>query len=119
MIDLNANKDDSNDGEVGVIAVEILPISSRLCAPALSAAEMKREIQQILDVHGWKEVVLVGHSYGSGIAANMLRDSEVAKYVKSAVLMDPICFMLHMPDVAYNFVSRRSSTLRKGVCEKC
>ena len=43
--------------------------------------------------------------YGSGIAANMLRDEETAGYVKSAILMDPISFMLHLPHVAYNFVS--------------
>ena len=43
--------------------------------------------------------------YGSGIAANILRDPETARYVKSALLMDPISFMLHLPHVAYNFVS--------------
>ena len=56
-------------------------------------------------------------SYGSGIAANILRDAEFVKYVKAAVLMDPICFMLHLPGVAYNFVSQRSSDLTTNFIE--
>ncbi len=62
LVDLNMDKGDTDNGEIGVIAVEILPISSRICPPALSAAEMKREIRKILDANGWTEVVLVGHS---------------------------------------------------------
>ncbi|KAK5164396.1 uncharacterized protein LTR77_010092 [Saxophila tyrrhenica] len=36
----------------------------------------------------------------------MLRDETLAKRIKATVLMDPICFMLHLPDVAYNFTRR-------------
>lgn len=36
----------------------------------------------------------------------MLRDKAFAKRIEATVLMDPICFMLHLPDVAYNFVHR-------------
>ncbi len=36
----------------------------------------------------------------------MLRDKEFAERIEATVLMDPICFMLHLPDVAYNFVGR-------------
>lgn len=62
LIDLHAANDGLNDGDVGVIAVETLSISSRICAPALSAAEMRYEIQKILHAHEWDEVVLAGHS---------------------------------------------------------
>lgn len=43
--------------------------------------------------------------YGTAIAATILRSTKLSKQVKAAVLMDPICFLLHLPDVAYNFVS--------------
>lgn len=46
--------------------------------------------------------------YGSALAASILRDPVFSKSVRAAVLMDPICFLLHLPDVAYNFVSLRA-----------
>ena len=63
LAQLNSNADaQPNDGNVGIVAVEILPISSRICPPALRIEEMRRAIQRIVDVHGWDEFVLVGHS---------------------------------------------------------
>jgi pimeloyl-ACP methyl ester carboxylesterase len=56
---------DSEDGEVGIIALEIMPISFRITHEALSSGEMVAEIHKILKHHGWNEVVLVTHSYGS------------------------------------------------------
>ena len=39
--------------------------------------------------------------------------------VKAAVLMDPICFLLHLPDVCYNFVSNfRPTTSFERVAER-
>ena len=52
-----------DDGDVGVIAVEILPISARICAPALAAAEMREELAKILERERYDGFVLVGHSY--------------------------------------------------------
>lgn len=95
------------EGEVGIIAVEILSISARICSPALTLDEMRGEIDTILKKHGWREFVLVGHSYGTAIASNILRHPHFHGRVRGAVLMDPICFLLHLPDVAYNFTRRR------------
>lgn len=94
-----------DEGHVGIIAVEILAISARICSPALVAEEMRSEIYSTLRKHGWNEFVLVGHSYGSAIAASMIRDPRFSDPIKAALLLDPICFMLHLPDIAYNFVS--------------
>ncbi|KAK3702119.1 hypothetical protein LTR37_015094 [Vermiconidia calcicola] len=110
LVELNkTDLDADRDGDVGIIAIELMSISSRIGMAAPSAAELREEIRKILHSHGWDNVVLIGHSYGSAVAANMLRDPYAAKYVKSALLMDPICFMLHMPDVAYNFTRRKPS----------
>jgi hypothetical protein len=50
------------DGELGIIAVEIMPISFRITSQALEKNEMCREIQNILNAHGWDKFVLVSHS---------------------------------------------------------
>jgi pimeloyl-ACP methyl ester carboxylesterase len=123
LLYINSVKNDTDDGNLGIIAVEVMPISSRIGPTALSAGETRDEIKKILDAYGWDEFVLVGHSYvrhfkdtrsicidmhryGSAIAATILRDPTFpTTSIKMAILLDPISFMLHLPDVAYNFVS--------------
>jgi hypothetical protein len=51
---------------VGIIAVEIMPISCRIGPTAMSAAQTRDEIKTILKAHEWDEVVIVGHSYVNG-----------------------------------------------------
>jgi hypothetical protein len=55
--------ENANNGDVGVIALELTSISSRICMPAPSATEVKDEVAKILDQHGWDKIILVGHSY--------------------------------------------------------
>ena len=58
--DLNSG---SRDGDgVGIIALELTSISSRISAEAPSALEVKDEVEKILEHHGWHDIVLVGHS---------------------------------------------------------
>ncbi len=104
-----ASEDDDDEGEIGIVALEIPSVSARICSPALAADDMRQELKAILEKHGWDDFVLVGHSYGTAIAASIIRDPAFAGRVRAAVLMDPICFLLHLPDVAYNFVSLLSS----------
>lgn len=104
LADLTA-KHNGEDGEVGVIAVEVLSISSRITAEALGREEMCEEIETIVKAHGWDKFVLASHSYGSVIAAHLLREPRLSKYIGPLIFIDPITFLLHLPDVAYNFVS--------------
>jgi hypothetical protein len=124
LTDINSAQGSTDDGDVGIIAIEIMPISCRISPTALSAAETRDEIKTILKAHDWDEVAIVGHSYvscrpclgelsrltrknryGSAIAASILRDPTFPpESIKMAFLLDPISFMLHLPDVAYNFV---------------
>jgi pimeloyl-ACP methyl ester carboxylesterase len=63
LADLNtSNGEDRSDGQLGVIAIEIMSISSRITAEAMSKDEMCNEIQVILKAHGWDKVVLITHS---------------------------------------------------------
>jgi pimeloyl-ACP methyl ester carboxylesterase len=50
------------DGEVGLIAVEIMPISFRITGGAMTRNDLCRQILAILDHHGFEEFVLVSHS---------------------------------------------------------
>lgn len=50
------------DGKIGMIAVEILSISSRLTSPMLRKDEMCRQLRLVLHRHGFDEFVVVSHS---------------------------------------------------------
>lgn len=43
--------------------------------------------------------------YGSVIAAHLFRDLQMAEKIGPALFVDPVSFLLHLPDVAYNFVA--------------
>jgi hypothetical protein len=56
------NKEGNDDGEVGIIAIEILPVSFRITHSALGKEDMCRQIEDILIHHGFESFVLVTHS---------------------------------------------------------
>jgi hypothetical protein len=115
------NNRGNDGGEVGIIAIEILPISFRITHSALGKEEMCRQIENILLRHGFESFVLVTHScvllpcletsvnfsllrYGSFIGTHLLKDPAISTKIASVVLVDPPTILLHLPDVCYNFV---------------
>jgi len=66
-------------------------------APAAFAA--------MLESHGHASACFVGHSYGTCIASWVARARP--DVVSKLVLLDPVCFLLCQPDVAFNFLYRR------------
>jgi len=52
----------NNDGQVGIIAIEIMPISFRITSEALPREKMCQEIQRILNFHEWDKFMLIPHS---------------------------------------------------------
>ena len=110
LSDLNAHvnaKDDKDDGQVGILAVELMPISFRITHAALGKDDMCAELHQIVAAHSYDHFVLVSHSYGSVISTHILSNACLRPMVASALLIDPVSFLLHMPDVAYNFTARK------------
>ncbi|GAD94030.1 conserved hypothetical protein [Paecilomyces variotii No. 5] len=85
----------------------MMPISSRITYPALQKDQMVSEIHAIIKKHGWDKFVLVSHSYGSVISTHLIKSYRTSSLIGPIVLVDPICFLLHLPDVAYNFTARR------------
>lgn len=95
------------DGDIGIIAIEIMPVSFRLTHAALEKDQMCDEIRCILLKHSWEQVVLVSHSYGTVISTHLLQSAMTTNLAGPVLLIDPVCFMLHLPDVAYNFTCRK------------
>ena len=62
----------AQDPDVGILAIEILPISMRITAPPLDRDAMCAAISRILSAHGLHRVVLAGHSYGTAVSAHLL-----------------------------------------------
>ncbi|KAF5539740.1 alpha beta hydrolase fold family [Fusarium napiforme] len=101
------HKTGDGNGSVGVIALEILPISFRLTPAIIDKAEFLAHMTSILEHHCWHKFALVSHSYGSVLTTHMLHDPNFQHRVPSVVLIDPVTIMLHLPDVAYNFTRRK------------
>ncbi|KAI0160604.1 hypothetical protein GGR57DRAFT_499284 [Xylariaceae sp. FL1272] len=99
------NKGSGEDDQIGIIALEILPVSFRLTDAPLSRAEFLCEIEAILAEHQWDQFGIVGHSYGTVLAAHM--SPTLSPRIDTIVLIDPVCILLHLPDVAYNFTRRK------------
>ena len=95
------------NGDVGIIAIEIMPISFRITHAMPSKDQLVEEIQAILKHHGWDKVVLVTHSYGSVIATFLQQNEAASNMIGPIVLVDPVSILLHLPDVAYNFTCRK------------
>ena len=106
-LDAALNAPTSNDGEVGILAIETLQISSRLTKAVPTRPEFIQQLTKILDSNGYSRFVLSSHSYGSVLCTHILTNSALASRVSATLLIDPVTVLLHMPDVAYNFTVRK------------
>lgn len=109
--ELNSNsgiESSDPDEQVGIIAIEIMPVSFRITHSALSSTVMCSEIDQILLNHFSpdQKFILVSHSYGTVISTHLLKTPSIALRIGPVVLIDPVSILLHLPDVAYNFTRR-------------
>jgi pimeloyl-ACP methyl ester carboxylesterase len=110
LADINTHVNDNAehvDGQIGILAIEIMPISFRISHPALGKDNMCAELHQILIAQNYSRFVLISHSYGSVISTHILSNPSLRPLVSSALFIDPVSFLLHNPDVAYNFTVRK------------
>jgi pimeloyl-ACP methyl ester carboxylesterase len=105
-LDTALNGDNPDDGEVGILAIEILQISSRLTKAVMTREAFLDEITAILDYHHYDRFVMASHSYGSVLSTHVLTHQPLASRISATLLIDPVTILLHMPDVAYNFCVR-------------
>eukprot|EP00928_Gymnodinium_smaydae_P040348 TRINITY_DN27372_c0_g1_i1.p1 TRINITY_DN27372_c0_g1~~TRINITY_DN27372_c0_g1_i1.p1 ORF type:complete len:600 (+),score=126.36 TRINITY_DN27372_c0_g1_i1:195-1802(+) len=91
-----------------VFVVELPEISQVGCERVMPPQEMAEAIERMLLSHGHSRAVFMGHSYGTAVMSWVIRERK--HLVEKAIFMDPICFLLAQPDVAYNFLYRKPST---------
>lgn len=99
-------EDTADDGQVGIIALELMPISMRVTRGILPRAEMLTEIMKIINHHGWEIFAIIGHSYGTIIATHILRELEGTGRVGPLMLVDPVTLSIHWGGIPYNFLYR-------------
>ncbi|KAM3497867.1 hypothetical protein MY10362_008792 [Beauveria mimosiformis] len=97
---------------LGIIAVEMLPVSFRLTAPPLHKRDFLAAFTAIVDAHGWDDFGIVSHSYGSVQTTHVLTadDAGLRRRARAATLVDPVTVLLQLPHVAYNFTRRPPRT---------
>ena len=81
----------------------------RITDPMPPRERFIEQLAQILAFHEISQFVLVSHSYGSVLTTQVLR-SSLAPRVASIMLIDPVTLLLHLGDVASNFVYRKPKT---------
>ncbi|KXJ92524.1 hypothetical protein Micbo1qcDRAFT_222283 [Microdochium bolleyi] len=96
--------------DIGLLLVEFMPVSSRICPQAVSQREFVSSMRAILSQHSLEDVVLVGHSYGTLMVRSLLDDPIVNSKVHSVILIDPASIMMHMPELGYNIMKRKPET---------
>ncbi|KAF2731006.1 hypothetical protein EJ04DRAFT_499396 [Polyplosphaeria fusca] len=92
--------------EIGIVAIELLPISSRITTAMPLAEDLKREIGDIVAQHDVKDFVLVANSYGTLLTRQFLESAFLASKLHSIVMIDPLSVLLHLPDMAYKLTKR-------------
>ncbi|KAJ3912833.1 hypothetical protein F5877DRAFT_53419 [Lentinula edodes] len=108
----------------GLLLIELLPISMHISSPPanslLPRESLLHGLYTTLDSLGISRAVLASHSYGTVLAAHVLRaqreqDQQQQQqqqeqppriHITSHLLIDPIPFLLHLPSVAFNFLYR-------------
>ncbi|KAB5588770.1 hypothetical protein CTheo_7788 [Ceratobasidium theobromae] len=94
-----------------IIVPELLSVSARITQPPLSHQDFQLALQEIFNYHNIDEYSLAAHSYGTALAAGIIRTtvkptSNAFPAPLSVTLLDPIPLLLHQPSIARNFLYR-------------
>ncbi|KAI8070324.1 Alpha/Beta hydrolase protein [Gongronella butleri] len=84
--------------------IELPFVSMHMVDDVPDADTMVDAIHDMLHHHGFHQAVFVGHSLGTAVASWIM--SRKPDIIAGSVLIDPICFLLHYPHVAFNFIYR-------------
>ncbi|KAG7444645.1 uncharacterized protein BT62DRAFT_951638 [Guyanagaster necrorhizus] len=103
----------ASDPDVGILLIEILPISMRMTSmPVLPRPAMLDEFYAITSSLNITRAVLASHSYGTVVAGHIMRSQQATEgpppptKITAYCFIDPIPFLLHLPDITYNFLYR-------------
>lgn len=65
-------------------------------------------VEALLKSNGHSQALFAGHSLGTVVASWIIHLKP--ELCRKVILIDPVCFLLHLPDVAYNFLYRAPVT---------
>lgn len=94
----------SRNPNSAIFMIELPVVSMKIMDASPSKRDTVAALTALLASHGHSKAVFVGHSLGSVVVSWMVHLAP--EYCASIVLVDPVCFLLHLPDVAYNFLHR-------------
>mmetsp|Transcript_2165 Transcript_2165/g.3193 ORF Transcript_2165/g.3193 Transcript_2165/m.3193 type:complete len:483 (-) Transcript_2165:147-1595(-) len=86
------------------LLIRIPHINPSLTKVAPSRSEMMESFEQIIAKHKIARACFVGHSFGTCCVSWMAKHHP--EIVAQAVFLDPVCFLLFLPDVAFNTLYR-------------
>lgn len=82
--------------------LEVPYVSMQLTSVNMTVDETVDAVDDMMRTHQVQHACIMGHSFGSIIAAWIIK--SLPHRVSSIVLLDPVCFLLFLPDVCCNFV---------------
>lgn len=97
---------DCSDGQVGIVILDIMPISFRFTHESLSPEEFVAEVNSIISTHGWEKFVLIGNSFGTALSLQLLKSPVLSDKIADILMIDPVVFLLHCPEMVHNFLRR-------------
>ncbi|CAG8460052.1 21283_t:CDS:2, partial [Racocetra persica] len=92
--------------------VELPYVSLQMVEDVPTMEETVREIEEMLTSRNYSKATFVAHSLGTAVCAWIFK--EARKRIGGLVLIDPIIFLLHHPNVAYNFKYRIPRAANEG-----
>ena len=96
--------------DLGNLIFEYMPISMHVTHAPLFLPNAITSITQILNFLNIAQFVIVSHSYGTVVATHILHDAHLSTRVAATLFIDPIPFLLHLPNIAYNFAYQNPRT---------
>ena len=76
----------------------------------LSRPNTITSITSILNFLHIAQFVTVSHSYGTVVTTHILHNAHLSTRVAATVFIDPIPFLLHLLNIAYNFAYQNPRT---------
>mmetsp|Transcript_14146 Transcript_14146/g.47756 ORF Transcript_14146/g.47756 Transcript_14146/m.47756 type:complete len:444 (-) Transcript_14146:433-1764(-) len=92
-----------------VLLVDYPAVKMKLRFDPMPRDRFVHAVGSIMEELGLRQAAFLGHSFGSVLVAWMARRRP--ELVAHVTLLDPVCLLLSLPDVSFNFLYRRPSTI--------
>lgn len=93
------------------ILVEMPYVSLHVSPNVPSVDDHVGFLKEVLNKHGYKKGIFVGHSWGSNIVSWIAQSDP--SIVAATIFLDPVCFMLQLRDITYNWFYRQKEDSQK------